>query len=227
MSIGTFTLVKGESFWIAAHILRVLPYVDQMVCFDGNSTDGTLEIIRAIKRDHDKDDKIRLVKDKDPKNLQDDYVRLFNECLRALDTDLAWFLHPDMYVVNPAQILKVKDSQAIALSTRMRSFGGDPGGQLLEIIEGRGPAWKNIYRLKNPDFGAHYHGHYGAADEDIYFSEITGKSHDHYGSEFGRYPYIVEDSGIEVLHFSDVRVIPSLAGLRVAASSGAPGRCNL
>lgn len=204
MSIGTFCIVRNEAPWIAAHILRVLPYVDEMVLFDGNSTDGTLKIIKHLRSGHPYGDRINLVEEKDPRDLRGDYVRLFNECLRSLSTDLAWFLHPDMWVVNPQQILKIKDSPAVAMSCRMRSFAGEPDGQLYEI-EGRGDRWKNIYRLRNPDFGAHYHGHYGAGNEDVYFSAITGDSYEHHGSNVHWYPYAVEDSGLEILHFSDVR----------------------
>lgn len=203
MSLGTYTLIKDEACWIAAHILRIIPFVDEMVFFDGNSKDGTIEIIEAIRDSNENGHKIRLFKNKDPKNLQDDYVKVFNECLRSVQSDLAWFLHPDMWVVNPEQILPVKDSQALALSTSIRSFGGDPGGQLYEI-KGRGESWKNIYRVRNPDLGAHYHGYYGAWNEDVYFSAITGDQHVLH-EDHSAYPYSIEKSGIELLHFSDVR----------------------
>lgn len=204
MSIGTFTIIRNESPWIAAHILRVLPFVDEMVLFDGNSTDGTLETIKAIQKDNFLGWKIKLHENKDCADLKDDYVRVFNECLHSLSTDLAWFLHPDMYVINPEQILLVKGSPAVAMSTQMRSFGGEPDGQLYEM-SGRGTAWKNIYRLRSPELGAHYFGHYGAQNEDVYFRDITGSQHRHHGEDFARYPYQVAASGIEVLHFSDVR----------------------
>jgi glycosyltransferase involved in cell wall biosynthesis len=204
VSIGTFCLVKNESPWIGAHLLQILPYIDEVVLFDGGSTDGTLEIIKAIQRGNGDGKKIKLFEDKDPKDLQDDYVRLFDECMRSLSTDLAWFLHPDMFVVNPEKILAVRESRAISLTTKIRSFAGEPGGQLYEI-KGRGEAWKNIYRLRSPDLGAHYFGHYGAHNEDVYFRAITGDSHEHYGQDFQFYPYGVDESGLEVLHFSDVR----------------------
>lgn len=203
MSIGTFTIIKNEAPWIAAHLLRIIPYVDECVLFDGNSTDGTVEIIESIRDYEENGHKIRLVKGKDPKDLKDDYVRVFNECLRSVQSDLAWFLHPDMNVQNPEQILLIKDSPAIAISTYMRSFGGEPGGPLHEI-HGRATEWKNIYRLRNPDLGAHYHGHYGAWNEDVYFSAITGDDHALY-ADHSRYPYDVVKSGLDVLHFSDVR----------------------
>ncbi len=204
MSIGTFCLVKNEAPWIAAHILRILPFVDEMVLFDGNSTDGTLEIIQSIKKEHEEGGKVKLFRNEDPKNLQDDYVRLFNECLRSLSTDLAWFLHPDMFLVDPEKILAVKSSEAVALSTKMRSFAGEPDSQLYEI-KGRDQIWKSIHRLRNPDLGAHYHGFYGAWNEDVYFREITGSDYEHHGERMDLYPFEVESSGLEILHFSDVR----------------------
>lgn len=203
MTIGTFCLVKNESAWIMPHVMQVLPFVDEMVFFDGNSTDGTIEILEHIRKEFEGGKKIRLFKNKDPFDLQQDYVDMFNICMRTLNTDLAWFLHPDMFVENPEQIKKL-DRDMIAGFTHLTSFGGDPEGQLFKI-EGRGEAWKNIYRLTSPNLGAHYFGHYGAVNEDVYFSEITGDLHEHFGTGFTRYPYLVFDTGIRVLHFSDVR----------------------
>lgn len=203
MSIGVFMLVKNEGVWVAPYLTRILPFIDEVVLFDGNSTDGTLDIIKAIRADDTNGDKIKLFEDKDVKDLRDDYTRVFNECMHSLSTDLAWFLHPDMHIVNPQQILLIKDSLAVALSTFMRSFAGNPDGVLYEIA-GRSQTWKNIHRLRNPDLGAHYHGWYGAWNEDVYFSKITGDDHTLYPN-MADYPYEVIQSGIEVLHFSDVR----------------------
>lgn len=211
-TIGSFTLVKNEIAWIVPHILRVLPHLDQMVFFDGNSTDGTLEAIRAIAADHPHGGKINLVEGKDPINLRDAYVEMFNECLWSLKTDWAIFLHPDMYVKNPEQFAQVKNSDSIALYTRMESYGGEPGGQLYRIDEGRSGVWKNIYRLRKPNLGAHYHGWYGAGNEDVYFRHITGNLYQHFGHDVDRYPYSVEDSGLEVMHFSDVRPLERRLG---------------
>lgn len=202
-TLGSFTLIRNENQWIAGHLEMWLPILDKMCFFDGNSTDGTLEIIDAFHKNHKDGNKINLVKDKDPKNLQDDYVKLFNEAMWSLDTGLATFLHPDMLPVKtPANFDHLSGS--IAAFMKMRSFAGNPDEDLFEI-KGRGEVWKNIYRLHSPNIGAHYHGHYGAADEDVYFTDITGSEHDHHGQFFNRYPYPVEDSGLEVLHFSDVR----------------------
>ena len=206
MSIGSFCLIKNEAPWIAPHILQVLDHIDEMVFFDGNSTDGTLEIIEKIQATHPNGKKIKLFKDRDPKDLKDDYVRLSNDAMWALSTDWAVFLHPDMFVVDPAQLATFgKHDDGVAGTCHIRSFAGEPGGQLYEIKEGRAAKWKNIYRLRNPDLGAHYFGHYGAVQEDVYFSEITGNEHIFHGEDFSRYPYNILDSNIEILHFSDVR----------------------
>ena len=204
MSIGTFTLIRNEREWIGPHIMRILPHVDAMCFYDGDSTDGTLEIIEYIIENHADGDKIILVKGADPKNLKESYVKMFNQCMGQLKTDWAWFIHPDMYVENPEAIKKAGESDEISQFTNLKSYGGEPGGKLYEI-KGRGEAWKNIYRLRNPDLGAHYHGFYGAQNEDVYYSAITGNSHDHYGTSFEKYPYPVIDSGIHVQHYSDVR----------------------
>ena len=203
MSIGSFILIRNEAEWIGPHLAAWLPYLDEMVFLDGNSTDGTLEILRDFRASHPDGGKITLVENRDVANLQDDYVRRFNEALRTLKTDWAFFLHPDMIPENPEALRCVGDD-GVAFSTHMRSFAGEPGGKLYELM-GRGKQWKNIHRLRNPDLGAHYHGAYGAYNEDVYFSEITGGEHEFHGSAFSRYPYDVKDSGLRILHFSDVR----------------------
>lgn len=200
--IGSFTLIKNEAPWIGAHLEMWLPHLSEMVFFDGNSTDGTVEIILDVIHNHRHGYKVKLFTDKDPKNLQEDYVRLFDECLHSVESDLAFFLHPDML---PARVPANSNhmSGAIAASVAMRSFGGEPEVSLYEI-KGRCPDWKNIYRLRNPDLGAHYHGHYGHETEDVYFKAITGDKHI-LKEDLTKYPYPIVKSGIEVLHFSDVR----------------------
>lgn len=201
-TVGSFCLVKNEGRWIAGHLLLWLPHLDQMVLFDGNSKDGTLEIIKAIQKDSPHGHKIKLVEDRDPKDLRDDYVRLFDECLRSVDCNYAFFLHPDMIPACKPDMSNLRNGTSLAFTTKMRSFAGDSN---LYEVRGRGERWKNIYRLRNPDMGAHYFGHYGAQNEDVYFRAITGDYHEHYGQDFQFYPYGIDDSGIEVLHFSDVR----------------------
>lgn len=198
MTLGSFCIVKNEARWIGFHILAALPHVDEMVFFDGNSTDGTVEIIQHLQSKYQEvREKVRLYINCDPKDLKDDYVRVFNECLKAVTTDYAWFLHPDMIVLDGPRDIGAH----LAYSVRMRNLGGDPGGPILEFVEGRSKSWKTI--MKN-DLGIHYFGHYGAWNEDMYFSEVTGDEHQ-YHHEHGDYPFDVGDSGIRLLHYSDVR----------------------
>lgn len=204
-TVGTFTLIKNEARWIKAHLMSWLPHVDEMVFFDGNSTDGTLEVIKDLRANHPFGKTIKLFEDRDCADLDSDYQIVFNDCLRSLTTDYAVFAHPDMILDDPGNIGFLGDAPAYTSS--MRSFAGEPDGQLYEIKTGRTDRWKNIYRLHKPDLGLHYFGAYGAANEDCYFSKITGNEHVYRGSDFASYPYDVKDSGIKISHFSDVRSI--------------------
>ena len=201
-SIGSFCLIKNEARWIKHHIESWLPHLAQMVFFDGNSTDGTLEIIADLCDIHPLGDRIKLVRNKDPKDLTADYQKLSNEAMWAVDCDFAIFLHPDMFPLDISKGWNL-DSDTIARTVSLESYAGEPGK--LFKIHGRGEAWKNIYRLRNPDLGAHYHGYYGAQNEDTYFSEITGSEYLHYGSNFAHYPYPVTNSKVVIAHYSDVR----------------------
>lgn len=198
MTIGSFCLVRNEAQFIKAHLNAWVPHLDEMVFFDGNSTDGTLEILKA-----DKSGKVHVYENMNPKDLTDDYTAMSNTALRALGTDLAIFLHPDMIPEN-LEALKSIPNDVIAATFNIKSFAGDPGDDLFEII-GRGQRWKDIYRLNNPDLGAHYFGAYGAQNEDIYFSEITGTEHMFHGQRFDKYPYPVFHSDLVINHYSDVR----------------------
>lgn len=202
-TVGTFTIIKNESRWIRAHLMSWLSHVDQMVFFDGNSNDGTLEIIRDVRNNHPFGHRIDLFEDRDPKDYDKDYQRVFNECISKLDTTFAIFAHPDMILDDPGNIGFLGDAHAYTSS--IRSFAGEPDGQLYEIKSGRWNRWKHIYRLRNPDLGLHYFGVYGSVEEDCYFSHITGNKHEFLGDKFEKYPYKVKDSGIKILHFSDVR----------------------
>lgn len=200
MTIGSFCLIKNEGLWIKEHLRSWLPILDSMSFFDGGSTDGTLEAIEEAQKGP-YGAKVKLFKDKDPIDLQEDYQRLSNECMRSLDTDMAMFLHPDMmYDYGCFDLPK----GCISATIGVESYAGNPDGDIYKIL-GRGDRWKNIYRLRNPDLGAHYFGHYGAWNEDTYFSEITGDSHEFHGSNFNAYPYPVHNTGLVVRHYSDVR----------------------
>lgn len=201
-TIGSFTIVKNERPWIAAHLESWLPFLDEMVFYDGFSKDGTLEILKHYQANHEHGHKIKVFEGKDPADLRDAYVKMFDDCLHELSTDLAAFTHPDMILMEPGNIRNLDGGLSYAIS--LKSFAGEPGGPVFEIVEGRGKLWKNIYTLK-PDLGLHYFGHYGAANEDCYYREITGDEHEHHGPDTHLYPYSVVDSGVVVHHYSDVR----------------------
>lgn len=205
MRIGSFTLVRNEMQFLKAHIEAWLPYLDQMSFYNGDSTDGATELLAEYAK---KSPKI-IVVNRPRKNLEEDYVWCNNDALHRLTTDLAIYIHPDMFPVNIAPVkgdnAKYLPENIIAGTIGITSYAGEPGGKLYKIVEGRGNKWKNIYRLNNPNLGAHYHGFYGAANEDVYFSEITGSQHFFYNQNFERYEYPVFHTNLEVAHYSDVR----------------------
>ena len=199
MNLGAFTIIKNEANWVGFCVLAAKDHVKEFVYFDGNSTDGTPELLDYLRKKYGLN--IKVVRDQDPKDLQDDYVRVFDDCLKQVKSDYAFFLHPDMIMTKgPSKSLP----PVAAYSCNMRSFAGDPGGDIFEFTEGRTNKWKNI--MQNA-FGLHYFGHYGAQNEDMYFSAMTEKEHELYDS-FDKYPYEVFDSGIELFHYSDVRPYP-------------------
>lgn len=202
MNLGSFCLVKNEGMFIKPHLYSWLPHLKEMVFFDGGSTDGTLEAIKEAQKG-EFGSKIRLFENKDPKNLEKDYTEMSNAAMWEVKSDMAIFLHIDMFLDEHSKVKQFPEG-CIAASITLKSYAGEPNGTIYEVI-GRGQKWKNIYRLRNPDLGAHYYGAYGAQNEDTYFSEITGDSHEHYAQDFNRYPYPVHDSGISVMHYSDVR----------------------
>lgn len=211
LKVGAATLIKNEAHWVGFSVMAAKDIVYEFVYFDGNSTDGTPELLSYIANKYGIN--IKVYKDKDPKDLRDDYVRLFNECINELRTDYVWFLHPDQIIVDgPGPNWKMGP---LAFTVNMRSFAGYPQGDIYELIQGRGKMWKNIMRK---DFGLHYFGHYGSQEEDMYFEEITGDEHVLH-EDFTRYPYEIADSGIFVHHYSDVRPYSRRLGRMVECMS--------
>lgn len=205
--LGAYTLIKNEAHWVGYCVMAARHAVSQFVYFDGNSDDGTVELLEYLR--DKKGINITLVKNKDPKDLKDDYVRLFNECLGRLDTMFAMFLHPDMIVT--AGDWKPHDGP-LAYTVKIDSYAADPQGPLLKITEGRTDRWKNIMKKA---LGLHYHGHYGAGNEDTYFREITGDEYRMH-SDMSMYPYGVGESGLTLAHYSDVRPYARRYGRMIA-----------
>ena len=194
--ISTFTIIKNESEFVGYHIMSILDHVDEMVFADGNSTDGTIEIIEYIKEKYDKDNKIKLFKNQDCINLKDDYVRLFNWTIKQCEGKYLWFIHPDMLVTNP-EIIK-ESLEGLRCSVKMTSIAGNRDKV---ITQGRDPRWATIYRNT---LGLHYAGWYGSIEEDLYFSELTGDQHIFY-KQLDYLPYAIKDTNINVIHFCDTK----------------------
>lgn len=197
--ISAFSVVKNESQFLPYGLISILPYVDEVVYFDGNSTDGTIKLIQHIQSKYDSQKKIKLHLDKDFKDFKSDYQRVFNECMKACSGDYLWYVHPDMILTNPGTIENRSTWNKFAYYVNMRSFGGEE--MELEVVQGRTNKWKTI--MKN-DFGLHYWGDYGHTHEDMYFKEITGSTHWVF-SDMKAYPYEVGDSGIKLSHFCECK----------------------
>lgn len=191
--------MKNEAQFIGFGLMSVLPYVDEVVYFDGNSTDGTLKLLSHIKQKYDTENKIKVFENKDFTDLKEDYVRLFNECMSKCSGDYLFYLHPDMIITDPGILATPEKMDALAYFVNMRSFAGEDLD--IEIIKGRTNKWKTI--MKN-DFGLHYWGHYGHQDEDMYFRDITGNAH-HVFKDMKAYPFAVKDSGIHVQHYCECK----------------------
>jgi len=198
MKISVFTVVKNEIDYIGYCIMSLLPHVDEFVYFDGNSTDGTLELIKHIQKKYDVENKIKLYENKDCIDLKQDYTRLFNECLNECTGDYVWFLHPDQIVINPDIIRSQIDGTAIRYNTNMVSFSGD---REHIIIEGRSNKWATIFKK---DFGLHFYGTYGHQNEDFYFRDITGNEHIIYAA-IKYLPYEIKNTDIQVYHYCDTK----------------------
>lgn len=201
MKLSVISPVKNEAQFIGYSVMAVIPYVHEIIYAVAPSDDGTVEILEWISKNHDPEKKLRFFVDKewdfDVHNLLA-YNHAFNYCIGRSTGDGVWFLHPDMVCTNPNQI-KTMEKDALAWYTHLTSYARD----LSTIIaKGRASKWKNIAAKK---FGLHYYGAYGSQNEDFYFSDITGKSYQHHGEDFKLYPYDVEDSGLRINHYCEVK----------------------
>ena len=198
MSLSAWSVIKNERQFIGYGLMSILPYVDEVVYFDGGSTDGTLELLAYIQATYDQTGKVKVYKDKDFKDFKEDYVRVFDSCLKSCTGDHVIYVHPDMILVDPGK-LESLDKNVLAYWVGMRSFAGEELD--LEITKGRTDKWKTIMRNK---FGLHYSGYYGAFEEDMYFKDITGNEHILH-KDFSKYPYEIQDSGAKFWHFCECK----------------------
>ena len=199
MTVSAFSVIKNEAQFIGYGLMSIFPFVDEIVYFDGNSTDGTLEILDYIKAKYDKGNQIKVFRDRDFKDFKDDYVRVFNECMGECSGDYLWYVHPDMILTGAGDLENREDWKEFAYFVNMRSFAGEDMG--MEITKGRASKWKTIMKR---GLGLKYWGHYGHPHEDMYHEAITGESHV-VCRNMRDYPYIVGDSGIKINHYCECK----------------------
>lgn len=198
-TIAVFSIVKNEADYIGYSIMSMLDHVDAFYYYDGNSTDGTIEIIEYIKTKYDKQNKIHLFKNKDCKDLQGDYVRLWNELLSEIKEDFCFYCHPDMISINAEKIKEKFNLDTIRYTVNMVSFAGTKRDKI--ITAGREKKWATIYRN---DLGLHFAGYYGAVEEDFYFSAITGNEHIFYDM-LEYLPYKIVNTDLILYHYCDCK----------------------
>lgn len=199
MKISIIGPVLNEAPWIGYSIMSVLNYVHEFIyTLDAESNDGTRELLSYIKEKY-AGDKLRVLNH--PNFKPHDtvaYNESYNRCIKESTGDVIFFLHPDMLVTNPESLTKL-DPGALAWITNIVCYAGDFNTR---IVNGRAYRWKNIYAKK---FGLHYYGGYGSENEDFYFRDITGKSYKHHNGNFKAYPYRVDDVGIKVNHYCELK----------------------
>lgn len=203
MKVAAIAPVLNEVDFIGYSIMAALPGIDSLhYGIDAKSSDGTFELVKMLSETAGKD-KVFWYRgydfDIDPMNMNQ-YNGAFNVLIGAALTtkpDAIIFLHPDMIITNPEKMLEL-NGDAVAWFTHMKSFTED--GKV--ISKGRADKWKNMHC---PRFGLRYYGGYGSQNEDFYHKEITGTSYKHYGSEFSKYPFRVQDSGLLINHYCEAK----------------------
>lgn len=203
MQIAAIAPVLNEIDFIGYSVMAALPGIHSFhYGIDAKSSDGTFELVKMLSETAGKG-KVFWYKapefNIDPMNMKE-YNRAFNvliECAKSVGAEAVMFLHPDMLVKNPEQMLAIEDD-SLAYFAHVKSFTGD--GKV--ITKGRTDKWKNIHAMR---FGLQYYGGYGSQNEDFYHKDITGSSYKHYGNEFSKYPFRVADSGILIEHYCEAK----------------------
>jgi glycosyltransferase involved in cell wall biosynthesis len=210
MKISVICPVKNEVDFIGYSVMAILPYVHEIVYTCAESTDGTDELLEHIRTKYAKD-KLKLHYQIEPSEIGERagnfdfdpldmraYNAAYNYAIGQATGDAVWFLHPDMIVTNPEMITTIEDGP-LAWFTHVDSYARD---LQTEIVKGRSKRWKNIHAKQ---FGLHYYGGYGSANEDFYHRDITGNSYRHFGTDFAEYPFEVGDSKIEINHYCELK----------------------
>lgn len=95
--ITAHVIVRNEEKWIWYSIMSVINYVDKMIIFDTGSTDNTVEIIKEIVEDYDKNNKIifeqkyNITKANFSKLREEQIQRTETEWFLVLDGDEIWY----------------------------------------------------------------------------------------------------------------------------------------
>lgn len=195
MKINIHTPIKNEVDYIGFSIMSLLDYVDEFVYFDGNSTDGTIELVKHIQQKYDKKGKIKFFENEDCSNFTTDYMRMYNDCLKKCTCEWVISFHPDMIAINPAVLRETLGKPRDAIRYYFNVLSLCDGGKKY-FKQGREPTWSLIY--KN-DYGIHQYGHYGSDEEDYYFRDITGNAHK-VGVDVS---YFIYNSGFRVNHYCE------------------------
>ncbi len=196
MKISVVTPMLNECPWVGFSIMAALPFVHEFVyALDEKSDDGTRELLFHVKQKYAHEKLVILEHPNFHPLDMPAYNASFNRCIEKSTGDAVMFLHPDMIITKGGPL----PEKAMAWWVHMTSYAGDMG---TVITKGRCDKWKNIHAKK---FGVHYYGAYGSQNEDFYHKDITGKSYRHYGTEFKKYPFLVEDSGIHINHYCELK----------------------
>lgn len=196
MRISVIGPVLNEVEWIGYSMMAALPWVHEFIyALDENSSDGTRDLLFHMKHKRLHEKLVILETPNFHPSDQKAYNAAFNDCLDVISGQAAWFLHPDMIVTKGTML----EEGPLAWTVNMTSYARD---FKTVISKGRCSQWKNIHANK---FGLRYLGGYGSSNEDFYHTEITGNTLKHYGTDFGKYPFEVMPSGIEVSHFCELK----------------------
>lgn len=88
-TVTAHTLVKNEARFIWYSVRSVIDYVDKILLWDTGSSDGTVEILKEIKKVYKNKVDLKLLSDVTPK----EFAKVRSEMLNATKTD--WFLMLD------------------------------------------------------------------------------------------------------------------------------------